>query len=48
MAEAFKEINWERRLTAEKSLYDWVCEYMVGLLLNDPPPEMGKVVLDEM
>ena len=45
---AIAKIDWKRRKKAERSLYDWCCEYMVGLLLNTPPPPKGKEVLDEM
>lgn len=46
--DAFNHIDWERRRNAERSLVDWVQTYCVPLLLNDPPPELGKKVLEEM
>lgn len=46
--EAFENINWKRRKTAEKSLPDWVNTYCIPLLLNDPPPKKGEQVLLQM
>jgi hypothetical protein len=38
MEKALKEIDWERRNRAEKSLCAWVDTYMCsGVALNDPP-----------
>lgn len=48
MSEAFAAVNWRRRRRAEKSLAAWVKTYCVGLLLEDPPPPLGVVVLDQM
>ena len=41
-------VDWERRKRAEKSLVDWVEEYCVGLVLDEPPPPKGEEVLRQM
>ena len=46
--EARRNIDTKRRHKAEKSLHDWVNTYCVGLLIDDPPPEKGCQILDEM
>ena len=46
--EALAGIDWKRRNEAEKSLVAWVDTYCVGVMLDDPPPERGREVLQEM
>ena len=46
--EKFKAIDWKRRKEAEKSLPAWVNTYCVGLLLEESPPPLGEVVLNQM
>lgn len=46
--QAFREIDWNRRKNAEKSLVNWVETYCVPLLLNDPPPVLGNQILAQM
>lgn len=47
--EACRNINWERRREAEKSLGDWTRIYMCdGLALNEEPSEKGYAVLKQM
>lgn len=48
MDEAFKKIDWNRRRAAERSLPLWVETYCVPLLLQDKPPHLGKVVLEQI
>lgn len=46
--ERLKDVDWERRNNAEKSLTNWVNTYCVGIMLNDQPPKLGEVVLEQM
>lgn len=48
MANAFEQIDWNRRNEAEKSLVKWVNTYCIGLLLDDAPPPKGEEVLKQM
>ena len=48
LEQARLNIDWERRNEAEKTLAKWVCTYCIGLLIDDEPPERGKLILNEM
>lgn len=48
LEDAYKLIDWDRRNKAETSLVNWVNTYGIGLLLEDQPPKMGEVVLNQM
>ena len=45
---AIDEIDTERKAAAEADIVKWVNTYMIGLLLDEPPPPKGETVLREM
>ena len=41
LEEAWKKIDWKRRISAEKSLIEFVNTYLIGLTLDEPPSLKG-------
>ena len=49
LIKARDNINWRRRRKAEKSLFEWIKTYGIGVFIDDPPPKpWGEKILAEM
>ena len=46
--EAFKHVDWKRRVKASRSLIDFIKTYFVGLMVDTPPSAKFVEALREM